>query len=110
MCDRSACEPKGEEDAGETIGNLLITSDYNCKCYKANEKAWQMSLYPNLDTIETAIFSCSVSLFSLQCQRELGADAVRLCPTHVLENGKWAFCIAFLPFSEEKGKNSKVTL
>lgn len=45
-------------------------------------------LYPNLDTIETAVFSCAVSVFSLQCQREPGADALRLCPTHVLENGK----------------------
>lgn len=29
MRDTSASEPKGEEDAGETISNLLITSNYN---------------------------------------------------------------------------------
>lgn len=48
MCDTSASEPKGEEDAGETISNLLITSDYNCKSLKNSEKAWQMSFYTQI--------------------------------------------------------------
>lgn len=46
----------------------------------------------------------AVSIFCLLCQREIRGDGIYLYITQVLKNIKWAFCIGFLTFSEEKKK------
>lgn len=104
VSDTSTSEPKEEEDAGETISNLLITSDYNYRCYKASEKAWQMSFIPRHHWI-CYLFLCCLSFLSSVPERIWGWCCAFV---HYPCTGKWKVSFLYCLPTLFWGKGKKI--